>query len=157
MLVKLDKLAAAKGLVVSRRDAADASFGIADPPPVLHGTVSDQHGDPVFGVTVHVYTGLASYYPLATVQTDPKGRYWVRISHGAGRLDGSGGRVSFQVGIALDHPKRPQKDGGLDWTGEVPNLANHAMRKDFTIVLGESQSIEQDAEQPPPRDSSNRR
>jgi len=138
-IIALSELAS---LEVSSRDEFDSAFGIADPPPILHGTVSNERGDPVFGVTVRVYTGLATYYPLATVQTDPKGRYWVRISHGAGRLDESGGRVSFEVGIALDHPKRPQKGGGLDWTGEVPNLANHAMRKDFTIVLCDAQSIE---------------
>ncbi len=121
----------------SLRAGRTASWGIADPPPILQGRVTDAGGAPLFGVTVDVFAGPGpSWFPLATVQTDPDGCFRVCLGYGGGHYDpATGRRADISVGLVLKHPRRADEAKAFDWAGRIPNASGYHAIGDLSIRL----------------------
>jgi hypothetical protein len=133
-------------------EGKDSPWGIANPPPILQGKVTDSKGDSICGVSVEVFTGPGpTWIPLATVQTDPGGRFWVCLSQGGGHYDRSTGRhTDISIGLSLKHPQRhDHKAESFDWTGFVPNTAGYHTIGDLSIQLAQPEIMKKNAQSPP--------
>lgn len=126
-----------------------AGGNMAPPPeaksPELIGVVTDSSGEPIPGVKVRVYTGLATYFPRprADTQTDDRGAFHLSMTDGAALLDDEQ-PVSYSIGLCFDMEGLPAPGGGLHWTGLIPVNARE-VRVRFQVADGAVQVVDDDA------------
>jgi hypothetical protein len=142
-------LTGCRSLQLADSAGKDSPLWTTNLPPILQGRVTDSKGTPIFGVSVEVYTGWGpSWFPLASVETDPGGCFWVCLSHGGGHYDRSTRRhTDISIGLTLKHPQRQSVEAGsFDWKGNVPNTSGCHTIGDLPIQLVQPENMKTNAQ-----------
>ena len=104
---------------------------------VLHGTLTDEKGDPLPGVKVQLYSGVATRFEGQNATTDSKGTYrFEPLSTGAYFRREKDEPWDFYIGIRLVHDTHVCADG-MSWHDiTVSTKPGHSQKQDFKMVPG---------------------
>lgn len=101
------------------------------------GSMVDEKGQPLPGVKITLYGGLATRLKGQQAETNQHGEYVFRpLNTGAMTKRDDADDWSLYTGIQLEHPTHASADGKSWWDIEAPRNPGHVQTRDFRMVPG---------------------
>ena len=119
--------------------------------PVLEGTILTEAGDPVEGVDVILYGGLATRWEIGRTRTGRAGQYRFAPVPGGGMVQNEDKSWDYFIGVRIEHPNLCSADGLSWWDVRVPAREAAVVRQDFSMIPGatlDAQLIDEQSQTP---------
>ena len=124
---------AATGLALQPSDAGNASQEEKSG-PILEGRIATQAGEPVEGVVVTLFGGMATRWKVGETTTDADGLYrFDPLDVGTPMRGENGAPGAIAVGVQIHHPEFVSADGAWWWDLRVPAVEGQVTRLDFQV------------------------